>query len=67
MIVDVGTGYYIEKPTEDAVKFFTEKVEFLKQNLEKLQQTITSRQTFLKATFDAIQTKASMVSASQSK
>ncbi|CAI2171575.1 2850_t:CDS:2 [Funneliformis geosporum] len=48
VIVDIGTGYYIEKNLNEAVNFYTEKVEFVKKNSESLQQTITSKQNNLK-------------------
>ncbi|CAG8551290.1 2149_t:CDS:2 [Diversispora eburnea] len=67
VIVDVGTGYYVEKSFDDAVKFYTEKVEFIKKNLDKLQQTVTSKQNNLRVTVDVIQMKLSQGVASSSK
>ncbi|CAG8433223.1 535_t:CDS:2 [Ambispora gerdemannii] len=63
VIVDVGTGYYVEKSTDDAIKFFTDKVEYVKKNLESLQQTITTKQNNLRATLDVMQMKISLGSA----
>ncbi|CAG8549535.1 28417_t:CDS:2, partial [Dentiscutata erythropus] len=44
VIVDVGTGYYAEKTSDDAVKFYSDKVDFVKKNLDKLQETISTKQ-----------------------
>ncbi|CAG8704894.1 12850_t:CDS:2, partial [Ambispora leptoticha] len=63
VIVDVGTGYYVEKSTDDAVKFFTDKVDYIKKNLESLQQTITTKQNNLRVTLDVMQVKISLGSA----
>ncbi|RHZ47325.1 hypothetical protein Glove_585g14 [Diversispora epigaea] len=67
VIVDVGTGYYVEKSFDDAVKFYTEKVEFIKKNLDTLQQTVTSKQNNLRVTVEVIQKKLSQGAASSSK
>ncbi|KAG9289150.1 hypothetical protein G9A89_022459 [Geosiphon pyriformis] len=67
VIVDVGTGYYVEKSIEDAIKFFLGKVEFVKQNLDSLQQTITSKQNNLRVTLDVFQMKINLATANVSK
>ncbi|KAG5460548.1 MAG: Prefoldin subunit-domain-containing protein [Olpidium bornovanus] len=48
VIVDIGTGYYVEKPISDAVKFYGEKVSFVNERLEELQKQIQSRQNNLR-------------------
>ena len=55
--MDVGTGYYMEKPVPDAKKFYQTKVDFLKTNLEKLQETITAKQSQMRLVMDVIQYK----------
>lgn len=54
MIVDVGTGYYVEKSTADAKTMYAEKVDFLTKNLEKLQGTILRQQENLQTTVEMI-------------
>ncbi|PAV18190.1 Prefoldin alpha subunit [Pyrrhoderma noxium] len=44
VIVDVGTGYYVKKTRADATKHYSGKVDFVKENLEKLQETISKKQ-----------------------
>lgn len=51
VIVDVGTGYYVEKSSADAKKFYQKKVNYLKQNLETLQATVTSKQNNLRGMY----------------
>ncbi|KAI8379684.1 prefoldin, alpha subunit [Radiomyces spectabilis] len=57
VIVDIGTGYYVEKSVEDASKFYDNKTEFVKKNLEKLQESITSKQSTLRAIINVMQEK----------
>ncbi|ETS61050.1 hypothetical protein PaG_04988 [Moesziomyces aphidis] len=54
VIVDVGTGYYVEKSTSDATKMYQEKVEFLTKNLEQLQETVLRQQENLQTTVEMI-------------
>ncbi|CAG8467876.1 8319_t:CDS:2 [Paraglomus occultum] len=61
VIVDVGTGYYVEKDIPDAIKFYVEKVDYVKKNLETLDQTITIKQNNLQATIDVMQMKISLM------
>ncbi|KAI9003069.1 subunit of tubulin prefoldin [Gaertneriomyces sp. JEL0708] len=54
VIVDVGTGYYIEQAVPDAKNYYTRKVDFLKGNLAKLQETVNDRKSKLDALRDII-------------
>ncbi|KAF8925614.1 Prefoldin [Dissophora ornata] len=57
VIVDIGTGYYVEKTTEDAIKFYNSKVDFVKENLEKIQATVVQKQGNLRSLVDVMQYK----------
>ncbi|CAO3647441.1 unnamed protein product [Cunninghamella echinulata] len=57
VIVDVGTGYYVEKSVDDASKFYNEKVDFVKKNLAKLEENITGKQNSLRAIVNVMQDK----------
>ncbi|XJO74300.1 hypothetical protein BDV3_005140 [Batrachochytrium dendrobatidis] len=61
VIVDVGTGYMIEKSVTDATDFYKRKVEYLKLNLEKLQETVVQRQNQRSSVVEMIQMKLAMV------
>ncbi|KAF9552659.1 subunit of tubulin prefoldin, partial [Lunasporangiospora selenospora] len=54
VIVDVGTGYYT---VEDAIKFYNTKVDFVKENLEKIQTTVAQKQGNLRSLVDVMQYK----------
>ncbi|KAG6856208.1 hypothetical protein H0H87_006604 [Tephrocybe sp. NHM501043] len=43
VIVDVGTGYYVEKMRPQALKHYSDKVEYIQKNLETLEDTITKK------------------------
>lgn len=43
VIVDIGTGYYVEKKSEDAIKFYTKKVGFLETNIGDLEKIINAK------------------------
>ncbi|KAF9167093.1 subunit of tubulin prefoldin [Actinomortierella ambigua] len=57
VVVDVGTGYYVEKTREDAIKFYETKINFLKDNLEKIQATVAQKQGNLRSVVDMITIK----------
>ncbi|KAG2201176.1 hypothetical protein INT46_001143 [Mucor plumbeus] len=57
VIVDVGTGYYIEKSVSDASKFYNDKVGYVKKNLSTLEKTITDKQSTLRAIVNVMQDK----------
>jgi prefoldin alpha subunit len=44
VIVDVGTGYFVEKEIVDAKEFYKRKVDYVKSNLLKLEDTVNQRQ-----------------------
>ncbi|KAI7864456.1 Prefoldin [Spinellus fusiger] len=55
VIVDVGTGYYVEKSLGEATKFYTDKVNYVKQNLDKLQEAVMGKQNSLRAIVNVMQ------------
>ncbi|KAG2198001.1 hypothetical protein INT47_004968 [Mucor saturninus] len=57
VIVDVGTGYYVEKSVGDASKFYNDKVGYVKKNLGTLEKTITDKQSTLRAIVNVMQDK----------
>jgi prefoldin alpha subunit len=63
VLVDIGTGYYIEKSKVDATRFYQDKVDYVKENLVKLQETITGKQNNLRVLLDVLQLKVSQAAA----
>ncbi|EIN04514.1 Prefoldin-domain-containing protein [Punctularia strigosozonata HHB-11173 SS5] len=57
VIVDVGTGYYVKKSRQQATKYYQAKVDFVRGNLETLQDTITKKQENLNFLLTVIQSK----------
>jgi prefoldin alpha subunit len=43
VIVDVGTGFYVEKSTADAIKFYNSKVDDLSKNLSDLEKVVQGK------------------------
>ncbi|CAA7264585.1 unnamed protein product [Cyclocybe aegerita] len=43
VIVDVGTGYYVKKTREQAIKHYSNKVEYIRSNVETLEDTIQKK------------------------
>ena len=37
VVVDIGTGYYIEKDSSAAQEYFNRKVKFVTENMERVQ------------------------------
>ncbi|EPQ53394.1 hypothetical protein GLOTRDRAFT_131403 [Gloeophyllum trabeum ATCC 11539] len=57
VIVDVGTGYYVKKTRPQAKKYYEAKVDFIRGNLETLQETISKKQDNLNYVMNIIQAK----------
>ena len=48
VIIDIGTGYYVEKNLEEAKDYYTRKSEYLVGNLAKLEENVNQRHNQLK-------------------
>jgi len=59
VLVDVGTGYYVERSTEDAKKMYEGRVEFVAKSLEQLQETITRKEDNMRVVRDILVVKVS--------
>ncbi|KAF8321119.1 Prefoldin alpha-like protein [Clavulina sp. PMI_390] len=57
VIVDVGTGYYVKKSRAEATKHYQAKVDFVKTNLDTLQDTIQKKQDNLNMLLQIMQSK----------
>ncbi|KAJ3075762.1 subunit of tubulin prefoldin [Podochytrium sp. JEL0797] len=57
VIVDIGTGYMMDKSIPDAKDFYKTKVGFLKENLEGLQESISQRENQYKVLIDVMNIK----------
>ncbi|KAK3575126.1 hypothetical protein QTP86_020810, partial [Hemibagrus guttatus] len=43
VLINVGTGYYVEKNVEDGKDFFKRKIDFLTKQMEKIQPTLQEK------------------------
>ncbi|CDQ63819.1 unnamed protein product [Oncorhynchus mykiss] len=43
VLVDVGTGYYVEKNVDGTKEFFKRKIEFLTKQIEKVQPALQEK------------------------
>ncbi|KAJ3203337.1 Prefoldin subunit 5 [Entophlyctis luteolus] len=66
VIVDIGTGYMMDKSIPDAKNFYKAKVGFLKENLDSLQETISQRESQYKVLTDVMNMKMSEAAAQTS-
>ncbi|KAI6126929.1 Prefoldin [Pisolithus sp. B1] len=57
VIVDVGTGYYVKKTREEARKYYSSKVEYIRSNLESLSETIQKKQENVNYLINVMQAK----------
>ncbi|KAJ7901130.1 Prefoldin alpha-like protein, partial [Mycena olivaceomarginata] len=57
VIVDVGTGYFVQKTGAQALKHYTAKVEYIRTNLETLQDTISKKQDNVNSVIGVMQAK----------
>lgn len=48
MLVDVGTGYYVEKNIKDAVKFYEGRVDELRARLGEIENVVGGRSAELR-------------------
>ncbi|KAF8337322.1 Prefoldin [Cantharellus anzutake] len=57
VIVDVGTGYYVKKRRADATKHYGSKIDFVRKNLDSLEETIQKKQENLNILLAVMQQK----------
>jgi prefoldin alpha subunit len=57
VLVDVGTGFFVEKSTDDAVKFYEGKVEELGKNLSDIEGVVGGKSQTLKGVEDVLRQK----------
>ncbi|KAJ2448777.1 subunit of tubulin prefoldin [Coemansia sp. RSA 2336] len=67
VVVDVGTGYYVEKSTEDATKYFEGKMDYVQTNAKKIQETVEQKQSSYRGLLEIMQYKITQQQASEGK
>lgn len=57
VLVDVGTGFYVEKTTGDAERFYNGKIEELGKNIKDLENIVNSKANNLRLVEEALRQK----------
>lgn len=57
VLVDVGTGFYVEKSTEDARKFYEAKIEELGKNIKDLENVVNGKANNLRVVEEILRQK----------
>uniref|UniRef100_K7FFW4 Prefoldin subunit 5 n=2 Tax=Pelodiscus sinensis TaxID=13735 RepID=K7FFW4_PELSI len=63
VLVDVGTGYYVEKTADNARDFFKRKIDFLTKQMEKIQPALQEKHTMKQAVMEMMSQKIQQLTA----
>ena len=67
VLVDVGTGYYIEKDIAGAKEYFKQKVKYVTENMEKVQAIGNEKNKIRDVVMDCMEAKLQVQFAQQQK
>uniref|UniRef100_A0A4W5QLY7 Prefoldin 5 n=1 Tax=Hucho hucho TaxID=62062 RepID=A0A4W5QLY7_9TELE len=65
VIVDVGTGYYVEKNVDVTEEFFKRKIEFLTKQIEKVQLALQEKHGMKQAVIEVMKIKIQQLQSQQ--
>uniref|UniRef100_A0AAY4C5A6 Prefoldin subunit 5 n=1 Tax=Denticeps clupeoides TaxID=299321 RepID=A0AAY4C5A6_9TELE len=65
VLVDVGTGYYVEKNVEDTKSFFKRKIDFLTKQIEKIQPALQEKHAMKQAVMEVMNVKLQQLHSQQ--
>lgn len=57
VLVDIGTGYFVEQPVDDAKQFMERKVSFLQTNTDSLKEVLEQKRNMLEGVIYVLQQK----------
>ncbi|KAM6039170.1 prefoldin subunit 5 isoform 2-T2 [Chlamydotis macqueenii] len=63
VLIDVGTGYYVEKSADDARDFFKRKIDFLTKQMEKIQPALQEKHAMKQAVVEMMNQKIQQLTA----
>ncbi|NXE58009.1 PFD5 protein, partial [Casuarius casuarius] len=63
VLIDVGTGYYVEKTAGDARDFFKRKIDFLTKQMEKIQPALQEKHAMKQAVVEMMSQKIQQLTA----
>uniref|UniRef100_A0AAR2KI69 Prefoldin subunit 5 n=1 Tax=Pygocentrus nattereri TaxID=42514 RepID=A0AAR2KI69_PYGNA len=65
VLVDVGTGYFVEKNVEDSKEFFKRKIDFLTKQIEKIQPALQEKHAMKQAVVEVMNMKLQQLHSQQ--
>ncbi|KAJ8359017.1 hypothetical protein SKAU_G00155420 [Synaphobranchus kaupii] len=65
VLVDVGTGYYVEKNVEETKEFFKRKIDFLTKQIEKIQPALQEKHAMKQAVIEVMNMKIQQLHSQQ--
>ncbi|XP_062401367.1 prefoldin subunit 5 [Sardina pilchardus] len=65
VLVDVGTGYYVEKNVDDTKNFFKRKIDFLTKQIEKIQPALQEKHSMKQAVVEVMSMKLQQLHSQQ--
>jgi prefoldin alpha subunit len=57
VLIDIGTGYYVNKPIDDAKKYFEKKIQFITKQMEQLQPILQQKAMIREDVMEVFQQK----------
>ncbi|XP_072173762.1 prefoldin subunit 5-like [Diadema setosum] len=57
VLIDIGTGYYVEKSLEESKKYFKRKIEFVTKQMEKVQPILIEKSKMRQIVMDVMNMK----------
>merc|ERR1712168_109029 len=66
LLIDIGTGYFVEKSVEDSKAYFRRKIEFVGKQLEKIHPALLEKQRMRNAIIDTLSAQLSQQMSSMS-
>ncbi|KAL7989868.1 hypothetical protein Chor_012534 [Crotalus horridus] len=63
VLLDVGTGYYVEKKVDEARDFFKRKIDFLTKQIEKIQPALQEKHAMKQAVIEMMNQKIQQLTA----
>ncbi|KFM78120.1 Prefoldin subunit 5, partial [Stegodyphus mimosarum] len=65
VLIDIGTGYYVEKELPDAIDYFKRKVKFVTTQIEKVQQIMKEKLIAREVVIETMENKIQAALAAQ--
>ncbi|OWF39077.1 prefoldin subunit 5-like [Mizuhopecten yessoensis] len=65
VLVDIGTGYYVEMEVSKGKQYFKRKVEYITKQMEKIQPVLQEKYRMKQATVEILQSKIQAMSLQQ--